>query len=154
MAIYDTVFSSILFYRTHIRTYVYSAWSLIRVHLSSAIQLMQFALCIQSLLCMLFLKDSLYIRTIWLLVCLWNLWKPDMVPVSIYVEKNCLRLSLNNRHSPIIANVREGEIKTAQWVWRTVPRCVWSICAEDQEMLHYGMIASTYSHSPTTFIVE
>ena len=30
--------------------------------------------------------DSLYIRIIWLLVCLWNLCKPDMVPVSIYVE--------------------------------------------------------------------
>ena len=30
--------------------------------------------------------DSLYIRIIWLLLCLWNLCKPDMVPVSIYVE--------------------------------------------------------------------
>ena len=30
--------------------------------------------------------DSLYIRIIWLLVCLWNLCKPDMVPVSIYGE--------------------------------------------------------------------
>ena len=30
--------------------------------------------------------DSLYIRIIWLLFCLCNLCKPDMVPVSIYVE--------------------------------------------------------------------
>ena len=35
---------------------------------------------------MCLLCDSLYIRIIWLLVCLWNLCKPDMVPVSIYVE--------------------------------------------------------------------
>ena len=30
--------------------------------------------------------DSLYIRIIWLLLCFWNLCKPDTVPVSIYVE--------------------------------------------------------------------
>ena len=40
--------------------------------------------------------DSIYIRIIWLLLCLWNLCKPDMVPVSIYVEYQfCLSLSLS-----------------------------------------------------------
>ena len=29
---------------------------------------------------------SLYTRIIWLLLCFWNICKPDMVPVSIYVE--------------------------------------------------------------------
>ena len=39
--------------------------------------------------------DSLYIRIIWLLLCLLNLCKPDMVPVSSYVEKFCLSLNLS-----------------------------------------------------------
>ena len=80
-------------------TYVYRAWSLTLVHLSSAIPLTQICICIQSLLCMLLLFgwppcqrsdmiwpqigsgglpaclccDSLYIRIIWSLVRLRNL---------------------------------------------------------------------------------
>ena len=89
----------------YIYTYVYSAWSVTQVHLSSAIQLTQ--ICVMYSIITVYAlpfrvasmqvfryglptclwHDSLYIRIIWLLVCLWNSCKPDMVPVSIYVEK-------------------------------------------------------------------
>ena len=89
-------------------TYVYSALSLTRVHLSSAIQLTQICIMYSIIavyalpfrvasmpavrydlnggLPMCLWYDWQYIRIIWLLLCLWNLCKPDLVPVSIYVE--------------------------------------------------------------------
>ena len=106
VAIYDC-FLPCPFYSTHIPMFtVLDPLLEFTYHLLSSWR--KFALCIQSLLCMLFCfgwtpcqrsdmmlmgglptcqwYDSLYIRIIWLLVCLWNLCKPDMVPVSIYVE--------------------------------------------------------------------
>ena len=105
-------------------TYVYSAWSLTRVHVSSVIQLTQ--ICIMYSIITVYVLpfwvasmpaikydfngglltclwyDSSYIRNIWLLVFLWNLCKPDMVLVSIYVisesEWSYCSLSLSHRY--------------------------------------------------------
>ena len=126
-----TVFFHALFYSTYIPMFtVLDPLLEFTYHLLSSWR--KFALCIQSLLCMLFLfgwppcqvrynlngglptclwYDSLYIRIIWLLLCLCNSCKPDMVPVSIYVNEltdtHCLNDDRHRNSSGLVKGLRE-----------------------------------------------
>ena len=119
VAIYDTVFFHVLFYSTHVPmftvldpvlefsnhllsslTQIFIMYPIFTVYALpfrvAAMPAVRYDLNGGLSTCLWY--DSLYIRIIWLLVCLWNVCKPDMVPVSIYFELNLSESESESNH--------------------------------------------------------